>query len=330
MNDQNNILQELNFVPEWARQPAGNAVQINVSRDARQRSERRGEPRKDGAPARRPRRSGAGQGRPADPTRADTPRRRMPRRDDAAADATRHALPAGYRISFIPERRGLKPLVAQLARTRRAWPLSDVAKMFLSKPDFYAVKIETTPPPKETEATDDTHAPDLFQCAECLQIFQTRNDIVNHAMRAHFDQFFDMEEQPGEAPKGNFSIVARCGLSGILLGPPNYHLYNEKIQEVHRQRFPDMPMETYRRHIVNETDPDKLEQWKQEVARRTIYRTKREKEPQTFNRLAEAEDFFHTTYLPQLIREGQRFIIPGTVMPDRRPSAAARHQAKFA
>lgn len=325
MNDQNNILQELNFVPEWARQPAGNAVQINVSRDARQRSERRGEPRKDGAPARRPRRSGAGQGRPADPTRADTPRRRMPRRNDpAAADGIRHTLPTGYRISFIPERRGLKPLVAQLARTRRAWPLNDVAKMFLSKPDFYAVKIETTPPPKETEATDDTHVPDLFQCAECLQIFQTRNDIVNHALRAHFAQFFDMEEQPGEAPKGNFSIVARCGLSGILLGPPNYHLYNEKIQEVHRQRFPDMPMEDYRRHIVNETDPDKLEQWKQEVSRQTIYKTKRETEPQTFNRLAEAEDFFQTTYLPQLIREGRRFITPGTAVPDMEDQALMR------
>ncbi len=322
MSDHNNILQDLDFVPEWARQPAGGAVQINIARGGGPRPERRFEPREGGYPARRPGRPDGARSRPHNPAHADAPRRRMPRRDNAPAEDDRPA--AGYRINFIPERRGLKPLVTQLARTRRAWPLNDVAKMFLSKPVFYAVKLETAPLLPGAEAADGANQPALFQCTECLQLFQTRDAAVNHAMRAHFSQFFDLEEQPGEPPKGNFSIVARCGLSGILLGPPNYHLYNDKIQEVHRQRFPDMPMENYRRHIVNDTDPARLEQWKQEVARQTIYRTKREAEPQTFKRLAEAEDFFRAAYVPQLVREGQRFIIPGAVVPDLEDQALQR------
>ncbi len=324
MSDQNNILESLDFVPEWARQPAGGAVQINIS-GAGRRPERRGDARGAGAAPRRPGRFDGGRGRPHNPAHADAPRRRMPRRDDLPAEDDRHSLPAaGYRINFIPERRGLKPLVSQLAHTRRAWPLNDVAKMFLSKPAFYAVKLETPPLPAGADAADGNGHAALFQCAECLQVFQTHDAAYNHAVQQHFAQYFDLEEQPGEPPKGNFSIVARCGLSGLLLGPPNYHRYNEKIQEVHRQRFPEMPMEVYRRHIVNETDPALLEQWKQEVARQTLYRTRREPEPKTFNRLAEAEDFFRSAYIPQLVREGQRFIIPGAVVQEMEDQALQR------
>lgn len=315
MSDKNDILQDLNLIPDWARQPAGGGVQINVSHaGGGGRPERRFEQRSGARPPRHTGRPDGGRGRPHNPAHADAARMRPRYRNDEEMPDDHRGMPAGmYRINFIPERRGLKPLVNQLARTHRAWPLNDVAKMFLSKPDFYAVKLEVAPP-GGADASDAAKPPALFQCAECQQVFQTRDAALNHAIRRHFELYFDMEEQPGETPKGNFAIVARCGLSGILLGPPNYHLYNEKIQDVHRQRFPDMPMEAYRRQIVNETDPALLEQWKQEVSRQTLYRTKRETEPREFKRQSEAESFFNSAYAPALVREGQRFIIPGTVV----------------
>ncbi|MCA1809348.1 MAG: hypothetical protein LC725_07870 [Lentisphaerae bacterium] len=193
-----------------------------------------------------------------------------------------------------------------MAKTKRAWPLLDVARMFLKKPAFYAVKIES-PPSRESSP-----APaDLFQCTECQQPFQTRVAAVNHTLARHFEAFFAREEQQAEPPKGDFAVVARCGLSGVLLGPPNYHLYNEKIAELHRTRFADMTMDAYRRHIVNEADPDLIEKWRQEAALQVTFRSLREPQELVFNRSAEAEAHFMNQYAPTLVREGRRVIIPG-------------------
>lgn len=78
----------------------------------------------------------------------------------------------------------------------------------------------------------------LYQCKACQKLFLDEQEVLTHTRDAHLDRFFEMKEIEGEEPKGHFVCVARCSLSGTLLGPPNYHGYKEKIREIWRPTLP--------------------------------------------------------------------------------------------
>lgn len=218
--------------------------------------------------------------------------------------------PLPLKVTFIPESRGLKPLAERLSRSGRAYPLLELAALFISKPDFYAVKQEVKPDGAATTSLF------LYQCATCQVVFLDFDLTVAHVLNRHLDLFYAREETTSETPRGVFTCVARCRLSGELLGPPNYHEFNERLSELHRSRFAAMSLAAYRRQIVNETDPALIEQWKKEACRQITYRTLRAAEPLTFQRRSQVEAHFRKHYAPTFIRRSRRFITPGVACRD--------------
>lgn len=327
---------ELNFVPEWARRPADQSAYARFEdrprgrgreRDGDRGQDRRRPGNKSGyADQRRMGPESGGQKRDgfglsqsfrAAPVSAPSgsdrrqPACHPPADGYSIGDRERaDSRPPPIAVTFIPERRGLKPLVARLARSGRAYPLFEVATLFLSKPDFYAVKQEVIPGAVGAESVF------LYQCAECKVVFLDRNRAVAHALNKHVDLFYAREETQSDPPKGAFMCVARCKLSGELLGPPNYHEFNERVLELHSTRFASMSLDAYRRHIVNETDPALIEQWKKEACRQIVYRTLRAAEPLTFKRRNQVESHFLEHYAPDLILKGRRFVTPGVACLD--------------
>jgi len=312
---------ELNFVPEWARRPADQSPYARFEdrprgrgrdRDGGRDQDRRrpgdksgyADQRRRGPESGGKRRGGLGPPRPF--RTASTP---SPSESDHRTERP-DTRPPPIEVTFIPERRGLKPLVARLARSGRAYPLFEVATLFLSKPDFYAVKQEVMP------GGDGAESVFLYQCAECKVVFLDRNRAVAHVLNKHMDLFYAREEKQVEPPKGSFICVARCKLSGELLGPPNYHEFNERVMELHSTRFASMSLDAYRRQIVNETDPALIEQWKKEACRQIVYRTLRAAEPLIFKRRNQVESHFLEHYAPALIRQGRRFVTPGVACRD--------------
>ena len=82
-----------------------------------------------------------------------------------------------------------------------------------------------------------------------------------------------------------------------------------------------MPLDQYRKTIVNESDAASIEQWTKEVSRKLVYRTKLLNQPLVFERTADLERHFSENYASALIREGRRFVLPakiGQAMDDRR------------
>ena len=55
--------------------------------------------------------------------------------------------------------------------------------------------------------------------------------------------FYQTERTATEPPKGKYTFVAQCGLSGIILGPPNHHDYQNALRKLHAERFSRMPFE---------------------------------------------------------------------------------------
>lgn len=300
------LVLDLNFVPGWARKPPEHRP-AGGSGEFRERDEDRGgEPRRreagGGRPEFRDRKSG-GSGRRQnlrDKSRGRPDFEPAPREVAPPVDERLAAL----EVSFLPERRGLAPLAHRLAKSARAYSLFEVASLFLSKPDYYLIKLEV-PPAIDTLS--------FFQCADCKAAFLDRDAAAGHVFSKHFDKFCAKVEQEGEPPKGNFVCVARCGLSGVLLGPPNYHGYNDKVAELHRTRYADMPLEAYRKRIETLHDAALIEQWKEAMRKQVSYRFGEGETAVTFTRFADAEAYFREHCLPPAIKESRSVVVPGPV-----------------
>ena len=93
-------------------------------------------------------------------------------------------------------------------------------------------------------------------------------------MTAHLSDYFDAKEIECEPPKGNFNCVAKCGLSGVLLGPPNIHEFNATVREMIRTRYPSMSESEYRSHIEMVRDSEAIEEWRKGATKKTVFTAK--------------------------------------------------------
>ena len=172
-------------------------------------------------------------------------------------------------IAFLPDRERLNLVVSDIKASRRAFPLIDIASRFLEREDSHLLKLEFPKPKTETEPRRN-----FFQCRECKRVFTTRAAAEAHVLATHMDLFFVTEEVDAPPPSGTFTCVAKCGFSGELLGPPNFHAYNEKINELWSTRFSNIPKAEYLSRIITVRDEAAIEDWKKSVSRKTVYRLK--------------------------------------------------------
>ncbi len=297
-SDRSDTVLELNFVPQWARQPPAPNPYARFEgegRPAERRGERRGERPARFGEKRDQKRRGDLKGRRPGPER---PREFAGRRPAPSFEPAPARVPVT--ISFIPERDHLAAVVQTVRASGRAYPLMDLALRFLSDEAAYLVKIETR------SAAKPVH---LFQCKECQVAFFSRDALVAHATASHLESVFTREQVENEAPAGNYTCVARCRLSGILLGPPNYHGYNEKIQELWHKRYAHMSLDEYRRSIETVRDADLIERWKQEQRVQVLYRLKGKENAEAL-KPADAEKYFLEHCAASQVIERSRLILP--------------------
>ena len=211
------------------------------------------------------------------------------------------------RVSFLPDRERLSLVVRDIQVSRRAFPLIEIANRFLSRDDLYLVKLELPP------AAEGAAKPTFVQCLECKRAFLARANAEAHILNDHLDKFFAVEEIEVEPPSGAFACVARCRLSGVLLGPPNHHGYNEKIQELWTSRYPHLSKAEYLGHIETVRDEALVEQWKDSLRKKTVYRLKEVPEGQEAPAMSrsEAQEWMRVGKLNPLLRESARCMVPG-------------------
>jgi hypothetical protein len=135
--------------------------------------------------------------------------------------------------------------------------------------------------------------------------------IEAHVIRAHFEEFFEKQETEVEAPGGQFVCVARCGLSGTLLGPPNHHSYAEKVREVHQALYPNMSIDNYRQRIETVRDEELIEQWKEQGRKKTVYKLKDDPEAEPVEQ-QKAEAAF-AQQIPSMYETVHRAVIPSGI-----------------
>jgi hypothetical protein len=95
----------------------------------------------------------------------------------------------------------------------------------------------------------------------------------------HLGVFFDMAEVEVEPPKGNYQVINKCGVTGELLGPPNYHRYNQIVQQHHAAKVSRMAFEAFRSRIETIRDPEVVKQWLEKMKKTTRYTWKHSAAP---------------------------------------------------
>jgi hypothetical protein len=288
----------LNFVPDWARKPPSASTYFQHDdrggprRDRGDRNDRG--PRRDGGP-RRP-------GGPPDRRREGGPNRHgatADRPQRSTYEPPRREAPIPFEIRFLPDERQLAGLVKRMRASRRAYPLPELVSLFLSNPDACRVKLE---------ATSAEHR--LWQCQACGMVALDRPAMEEHLMREHFGEAFETETRTIEPPTGNFVCVARCGLSGTLIGPPNHNTYASRVEELHRTRFAHMPLLEYRRHIETVHDAALIDQWKEECRTVTLYRRKGAPAEADAMKWSAAVDLFLREFAPDMMRLATHASLP--------------------
>jgi hypothetical protein len=212
-------------------------------------------------------------------------------------------------VHFLPRQNVFENVVAQIKSGSVAYSLFVLARLFLEKAGRYEVRL-----------TAKAEAP-LFQLGEDGGVSVDREFLERNAFRFAQRDFYQVNVVESDPIKGSFSNVARCRLSGTLLGPTNHHAYQPQLRSLYEQRFSRrLSFADYQRQIEIVSDPAVVDRWKDEARKATSYTTLREQTPLTFSSAAEAERHFRSHYFPALVHNVEDVTVGGTSsrsLPDR-------------
>lgn len=249
-----------------------------------------GGPRRDGPGPRPGGPGGEGAGLKWDPNAA--PGQHGPRRHDRRDFEPEPLLPID--LELRPEPAGVSSLARQIKLGGRAYPLLEVAGLVIQKPDRYEITFRVL------KGKDGKSLQPLFVCSLDDSVWLSEAEAARHALRAHFDTFYQTEKMPCDPPKGVWTLVAQ--FDEIILGPPNYHGYQEKLREIHAQRAPRMPFEAFKSRVRMVKDEAIVKQWIEGQSSRLEYTTLNVAEPLKLGSLAEVDTHFNQSHLANVVK----------------------------
>lgn len=321
------------FAPAWAKEPttANRYAKYEGRDEIGDRPERRGDrprfggPRREGGP--RPPRGPGGErmGGPRRDSDRDRrgPGRGGPRREGRgpAAEPRERAEPPPLpevNIALVPDATGVDLLAKQIKMTGRAYPLFQIAQMILERPERHAATFSVKKKP------DGTVAQPLFGCALDDLLWLSEDEVVRHVLKQHLATFYQAERTQTEPPKGKYTFVAQCGLSGVILGPPNHHDYQRKLQELHSSRFSRMPFEAFKARVKIVRDEAVVAKWIEEQSWKTEYICLNVPESPRLGSLEDVENHFRAVHAATIIKPIETITLGGRTCRNLRCAELAR------
>ena len=312
------------FLPAWAQEPSASKY-ANYEGET-ERPDRRGDrdrrgprpPRRDGPPGarrddNRPRGERRGPPRPEGGAPRPEGERGRPfggQRPDFRRGEPRERRPPPpplpeIDLSLRPEDKGVESLARQIKMTGRAYPLFDIAQMILQKPERHTVLFSMK---KNAEGKP---VQPLFVCALDDTLWLSEDEAVAHVLKKHFTTFYQAERTATEPPKGKYTFVAQCGMSGVILGPPNHHDYQNQLRKLHAERFSRMPFEEYKSRVRIVRDEEVVKKWVDDQSWKTEYVCLNLPEPLRLENMEAVEKHFRETHKENIIKPVDSYALNG-------------------
>jgi hypothetical protein len=166
----------------------------------------------------------------------------------------------------MPAEESLDLLAKRVIDSGQTFSVFDLAKVLLQSRDRFRVTFESSEKA-------------FYRCREDQSIWLTKDEARSHLWRSDWvNKFYEEVQVEGEAPKGSFSAISRCGISNELLGPPNYHGYQEKLTALHRERFSNMSIDAYKAKVRTEHGEEVVEAWLESMKTVTKWKVAEPKE----------------------------------------------------
>jgi hypothetical protein len=159
-----------------------------------------------------------------------------------------------FDVVFYPEDEVFHKIVQRVRDSKHTFELFEIARAVLAKSERCVIVVRRKPdsagaqPPIHASVVDGVP-------------FETEEAAVDHVIAKHLGHFFTVEEVELEPPKGSFAVISRCGITGELLGPPNYHRYQSMLQHHHASRVPNMSFDRFRERIESVREPEAIAAW---------------------------------------------------------------------
>ena len=198
--------------------------------------------------------------------------------------------------TILPDDKGLDSMARQIRMTGRAYPLFDIAQLILDKPERQQVRWEVI-----KDAAGKAVQP-LYLCALDDSVWLSEDEAVTHLLGKNFTMFYQAEKTATEPPRGTYTFVAQCGMSGTILGPPNYHDYQNKLRKLHSERFARMPFEAFKARVKIVKDEAVVKKWIEDQSTKTEYICLNVPEALKLGSREAVEKHFRETHLPNLIK----------------------------
>jgi hypothetical protein len=168
--------------------------------------------------------------------------------------------------------------------------------MILQKPERYMVQFMV-----KKNAQGQPVQP-LFVCALDETLWLSEDEAVGHVLRKHFATFYLAERTATEPPKGKYTFVAQCGISGVILGPPNHHDYQNQLRKLHAERFSRMPFEEYKSRVRIVRDEEVVKKWVDDQSWKTDYVCLNLPEALRLENMEAVEKHFRETHKENIIK----------------------------
>jgi len=297
------------FQPAWAQEKPGANRYEKFAGEPAERGDRRREGRRGG-----PHGESFGERRGPRPPRSGPKfgdrKKGFDRRDD------RHPAPRDDRreppaplpeiaVTFLPDEKGVESLARQIKMTGRAYPLFQIAQLVLQKPERYAVRLAVKKKPEGVVAQP------LFVCALDDTPWLSEDEAIAHVLKNHFATFYQAERTATEPPKGTYTFVAQCGMSGVVLGPPNHHDYQNRLRKLHAERFARMPFDAFKARVKIVKDEAVVKKWVEEQSFKTEYVVLNVSEPLKLSNLDEVEKHFRAVHKETIIKPVETHAVAG-------------------
>jgi hypothetical protein len=209
----------------------------------------------------------------------------------------------GVRVSVSPAAEAVHLVVKEIHHVARVYSLYDVSQILLAGRERYHLQF----------AVSDKVGPILKSKLDS-SLWLTKEEAISHFWHSPAaKELYESEEVETDPPAGNFQVVARCGMSGEWLGPPNFHSYQTTLRRIHREQFSHMPFEVYSSRVRTERGEEAVNAWLETMKKRVRWRLKgADDDAWSFDR-GEIERDFATKRFAEVFEEVRSAEVSGNI-----------------
>jgi hypothetical protein len=209
-------------------------------------------------------------------------------------------------VTLNPDPQAIHLIGREVHQVARVYPLFDIARILLAERGRCRAVFEV----------ETNHSP-LFLGKLDESLFLTRDEAIRHLWHSDLSkQLMEEETIEVDPPTGRFQAVARCGISGVWLGPPNHHSYQTNLRRLYRERFGNMPFEVYSSRVRTERGEEAVNAWLETMKQKVRWRIKGDEENAWIEDRAEAERAVATRCFETLYAEVRTAEVSGAVLPE--------------